>query len=138
MKKLFKSSYLLITLIFIVVSVSCEKKDKSTMELLTAHIWRFDKVTTTSEDEGIQDMVTLVNALMTGATMSIHADGTYTLTILNQDDDGTWQLSADETKLLMDTDEMILIKITDNELIMSQDQEDEELGPYTTTLYWKK
>jgi hypothetical protein len=139
MKKLFKIPCLIMTLIILAVSSGCEKDNQTTTELLTAHIWRFDKVTTTSADEDIQNAVALVNALMTGATLVINADGTYTLTILNQDDDGTWQLSADEEKLIMDnTDEMTIVKLTENELIMSGTEVDEDLGPITSTLYWKK
>jgi hypothetical protein len=68
--------------LFLTLALSgCEKL--SDEELLTDHIWRWDKITSTSTNTDIQNLVTVTNALMTGATIEFRIDGTFTLTALN-------------------------------------------------------
>jgi len=122
----------------LLVTSSCEKDNLSRSELLVNHIWRFDKMTTTSSDENIQALVTFVSAMMTGATLEFKEDGSYIITVLNQDDDGIWELSDDEDTLFMDGDGMSITKLTKDELILDGEDVDDELGTYHVTMYWKK
>jgi len=137
MKILKKISYILMVSLFLFITSSCEKEKLSKEELLTNHIWKWNKMITSSENENIQDIVTLVNALMTGATLEFNDDGTYSLTALNTSDDGIWELLNDET-LLMETDEMTIKKLTDTELIMEGEEETEQYGSYLYEMHWKK
>lgn len=138
MKKLSKISYLFMVLLFILAFSSCEKEKLTKKELLTSHIWRFDKITTTSTDEDILNLVVLVNALMTSATMEFREDGTYTLSVLNNTEDGTWELSGGDETLIMDGDEMTIIKLTEDELVLEGEEVDNDYGSYSAKLFWKK
>lgn len=138
MKKIAKISCILMALSLLLVTSSCEKDNLSQSELLVNHIWRFDKMTTTSSDENIQALVTFVSAMMTGATLEFKEDGSYIITVLNQDDDGIWELSDDEDTLFMDGDGMSITKLTKDELILDGEDVDDELGTYHVTMYWKK
>jgi hypothetical protein len=138
MKKIAKISCILMAFSLLLVTSSCEKDNLSRSELLVNHIWRFDKMTTTSSDENIQALVTFVSAMMTGATLEFKEDGSYIITVLNQDDDGIWELSDDEDTLFMDGDGMSITKLTKDELILDGEDVDDELGTYHVTMYWKK
>lgn len=139
MKTLKKIPYLLLIALFLFASEGCKKDndDLPVDELLMSHIWKWDKMTTTSTDEYIQNLVTLTNALMTGATLEFFDDNTFTITLQNTSDDGTWELIDNET-VLMDSDEMTISKITDSELIFEGEEETEEHGTYIYRMYWKK
>jgi len=127
-------------LFFILASSSCEKDNLSNTELLTSHVWKWDKMTTTSTNENLLALVAFANALMTGATMDFHEDGTYTITGMNNySDDGDWMLNDADSKLITDTyDEMSLIKLTKDELVLQGEVVDDEYGSYSVTLYFKK
>jgi hypothetical protein len=139
MKILTKISYLFLITLFLFATASCEKdkEDLPVDELLMSHSWKWNKMTTTSTNENIQNTVALVNALMTGATLEFSDDGTFTITALNTSDDGTWELPDDET-LFMDDDEMTITKLTDSELILEGEEETESDGTYIYNMYWKK
>lgn len=126
----------ILTLLFILLSVTgCEKM--SDEELLTNHIWKWDRMTTTSTDENVLVMIAFANALMTGATFEFLENGTYNLTATNYTDSGTWELLDDDT-VLMDTDEMTIVKLTKDELVLEGIEVDDELGAYSVTMYLKK
>ncbi len=138
MKNLAKNSYL-ITALFLVFTFSfsgCEKL--SDEELLTAHPWRWDKMTTTSTNENIIGYVAVFNTLMAGATFEFHSDGTYSLTALNKTDDGTWELGDDKSILLLDGNEMTILKLTKDELVLEGKDVYAEYGIYSATLSLKR
>jgi hypothetical protein len=137
MKQISRISCLLFGMFILVAANSCKKDKLSNEELLTDHIWKWNKMTTTSADVDVQNMVTLANALMTGATMEFRADGTYTVTVLNNSQDGTWEMPDDNT-VVTDGDQMTLIKLTGDELVLEGEQVDNDLGAYTVVMYWKK
>ncbi|OFY81479.1 MAG: hypothetical protein A2V46_01675 [Bacteroidetes bacterium RBG_19FT_COMBO_42_7] len=134
MKKLSKffSSVLFLTLAL----SGCEKL--SDEELLTDHIWRWDKITSTSTNTDIQNIVTVTNALMTGATIEFRIDGTFTLTALNDSEDGTWELTDDNDTLILDGEEMTIVKLTKDELVLEGEEVDDEYGIYSATLHLKR
>jgi hypothetical protein len=134
MKKLSKffSSVLFLTLAL----SGCEKL--SDEELLTDHIWRWDKITSTSTNTDIQNIVTVTNALMTGATIEFRIDGTFTLTALNDSEDGTWELTDDNDTLILDGEEMTIVKLAKDELVLEGEEVDDEYGIYSATLHLKR
>ena len=75
-------------------------------------------MTTNSTNEFVQDIITLYNVFMTGATLEFHGDGTYTITMLEETEEGTWELIDNDEVLVMDDDEMIIINITKDELVL--------------------
>jgi hypothetical protein len=138
MKNLTKTLSVFLALSFLLAISGCKKDKLSPSELLLKHVWTFNKITTTSANQDIQDLVTLVGALMTNATLDFNENGTYTMTVLNQDDDGTWDLSDDGKILTMDGDDMTITKLTDSELVMDGQDVDDEYGAYNVTMYWRK
>jgi len=58
-------------------------------------------ITSTSTNIDIQNIVTVTIALMTGATIEFRIDGTFTLTALNDSEDGTWELIDDNDTLIL-------------------------------------
>ncbi|MDT8402513.1 MAG: hypothetical protein RQ743_12530 [Bacteroidales bacterium] len=128
----------LVLLAAILASGGCDIFKPSNDDLLTDHIWNFDRITTTSTNETVQGIVTFANAMMIGSTLQFHTDGTYTITMGDETDDGTWNLINDDEVLMMDTDEMIVIKLTKDELVLESEEVDNEYGTYTVTMCWEK
>jgi hypothetical protein len=135
MKQISRISCLLFGILILITANSCKKY--SNEELLTDHIWKWDKMTTNSADEDVQNMVLLVDAMMTGSTMEFRTDGTYAVTILGNPDEGTWEMPDDNT-LITDADQMTIIKLTGSALVLEGEQVDNDLGAYTVVMYWKK
>ena len=143
MKSALRFPFILITIAMLITAIQpgC-KKDKSPDVLLTAHSWIFSKMETTSTDSSIIKGIAIANAMMTGAVMTFHKDGTYTMTALQQTQTGTWELSADNKSLtITETGStpgtMNIVKLTENDLVISQSDTDDNGNPYTTTLYWR-
>ena len=134
MKKL--SKFFPPVLFLAIALIGCEKL--SDEELLTDHIWRWDKITSTSTNIDIQNIVTVTNALMTGATIEFRIDGTFTLTALNDTEDGTWELTDDNDTLILDGEEMTIVKLTKDELVLEGEEVDDEYGIYSATLHLKR
>ena len=145
MKKLFKCTSPLLILLFLFTALSCEKdEDLSKEELLTAHVWKFSKMTADTDNQDALALIAFAEALMTGGTLNFDDDGTYSMTAMQQTETGTWELSADETTLTLDDDdgtvdpsETTLAKLT----LSTMEWEDE--GSYldetfTTTTVWIK
>jgi hypothetical protein len=119
------------------MSAGCQKL--SDEELLTSHTWKWDKMTTNSDNESIQTIVALSNALMTGGVFEFRENGTYNLTVssFNYSEDGTWELIGKDI-LMMDDDEMSILKFNKEELVLDGEETDDEFGTYTVTMYLKK
>jgi Lipocalin-like domain len=142
MKRITKLSYLFMVLLFLLASSGCNKVEQLTKEeLLTNHIWKWNKITTNSTDTDVQSLVALVNALMTGTTLDFKDDGTYVMTSPldpNNPTTGTWELSEDSKTLDMDGEPGDIVKLSSSEFVIAQETVDEQYGTYTVTLYWKK
>ena len=137
MKKINRISAFLVLTALLATS-GCSLFTPNYDDLLTDHVWNFDKVTTNSTNETVQGIVALTGALMTGATLEFYTDGTYTITIMDEEDHGTWDLINDDEVLLMDGDEMIIIELSKDELILEGEEVDNEYGTYKVTLYFEK
>jgi len=116
---------------------SCKKDD---LTLLTAHTWNFNKMTTNSNDEDVQTWVAFFSAMLTGATLEFNEGGTYVLDspMAENPETGTWELSDDGKTLHMDDDAMMVVKLTDDELVLEGEEVDDDLGAYTVKMYWEK
>ncbi|MFO7853130.1 MAG: hypothetical protein ACQERS_02295 [Bacteroidota bacterium] len=137
MKKIFKVSILCLFITSLFVSVGCEKT-KDYEDLLLAHIWYWDGMTTTSTNEDILNIVAFTNALFASATLQFHADGTYTLTLDDEEDSDVWELYNDNEMLKMGDDEMTLVKLTEEELVLDGEAFSSQYGTYDFTMSWKK
>jgi len=137
MKKITRFSVLLVFVFSLFASTGCEKM-KDYEDLLLAHAWRWDKITTTSNDENVQAIITLTNALMASAILQFHSDGTYDITLGDEVDTDIWELYNDNEMLLMGEDEMILVKLTKDALVLEGEIVSNQYGTYSTTMYWKK
>jgi hypothetical protein len=132
MKKLTKLIYPLSFLMLFLVFAGCNKL--SDEEMVTDHPWTWKEMTTTSDNETLLSFIALTNALMTNATFEFSANGTYTLTALNNTESGTWQMIDDDT-FMMDTDEMTIVKLTKDDFIVRSDETDSEYGTYSVTIH---
>ena len=103
MKKLFKYTSPVLLIFFLFVGLGCEKDaNLSDEELLTSHIWRFSEMTANTDDPDVLALIDFAEAIMTGGTVNFHDGGIYTMTAMQQSEDGTWELSADGTTLTLD------------------------------------
>jgi len=136
MKKLSRFFYLVTVLFLTLALSSCDKL--SDEELLTDHIWRWNKITSTLTNTDIQNSVTVTNALMADATIEFRIDGTFTLTALNDSEEGTWELTDDNDILILDGEEMTIVKLNKDELVLEGEEVDDKYGIYSATLYLKR
>ena len=151
MKNLFRYSTILLIGVVAVMAMNsgCGKDDDlSTKELLTAHPWKFVKAETTSTDSSVIQGIAIINAFMTNSVVTFNADGTYTLTspLLNDPETGTWELSSDEKLLTIKSDGESssngdvnrIVRISDTELVLEEDDTTDDGTPYTISLHFGK
>lgn len=138
MKKVYKITALSLFVLSVIFSSGCEKMNMSEEELLKDHIWNWVEMTTTSTNEDVQTIIALYNILMTGATLQFHSDGTYTISMFDESDEGDWELINNNEVLLMDSDEMTIIKLTKDELVLEGEEVSNDYGTYSVTMYWEK
>ncbi|HOO99381.1 MAG TPA: hypothetical protein PLV06_07495 [Bacteroidales bacterium] len=127
MKKISTLLFYLSLTSMILLSTGCEKM--SNEELLLDHIWNYDEMTTNSTNETVLAIVALSNALFTGATFEFKSDGSYRITTTSNTDTGTWEFLDDDT-FLMDTDQMQIISLTEDEFVVESEEVDTEYGNY--------
>ncbi|MDX9930380.1 MAG: lipocalin family protein [Bacteroidales bacterium] len=115
----------------------CEKMSDG--DLLTSHVWKWDKMTTDSTNEDVISIVAFSNALMTGGVFTFRSDGTYNLTVsaFTYSEDGTWELVGDDI-LMLDDDEMQIVKLDKEQLVLQGDEVTDEYGTYSYKMYMKK
>lgn len=99
--------YSVLTVLIIAMAMAgCEKDDNGNgpdkATLLTSHIWKYDSFSTSETDPDILLVVNFFAAAYTGSTINLNSDGTYVFTSQDETDDGTWELSADGTKMITD------------------------------------
>lgn len=88
-------------LALVVLAIAGCKKDENTKDLLTAHAWKFDKVTTTSTSQAVQDALDDTYAtFMDGVILTYKPDGTYTFNKGSYTTTGVYELV--DMKLTMD------------------------------------
>jgi len=143
MKKLFKYSSPILLIFFLFAALGCEKDaNLSDEELLTSHIWRFSEMTANTDNADVLSLIGFAEALMTVGTVNFHEGGVYTMTAMQQSDDGIWELSADGTTLTMDKgteDESATTLASITLSKMTWEDDGDYLGTlFTTTTVWIK
>jgi len=138
MKNVLRISSLLVLLLALLSQSSCKKDDLSRAELLQQAVWNWDKASTNSTDQDVQTLVAFLDAVMTGATLEFYDDGSYAISSGTNSETGQWSLSDNEEKLIMDTDEMDIVKLTETELVLEGEETSNEYGTYSVALYWVK
>ncbi|MBN2634309.1 MAG: hypothetical protein JXR66_12180 [Bacteroidales bacterium] len=128
MKKISTLLFSLSLISVILFTTGCEKM--SNEELLLDHIWTYDEMTTSSNNETVLAIVALSNALMAGSTFEFMSDGSYIITTSSSSDTGTWEFIDDDT-FLMDTDQMEIVSLTEDEFVIEAEEVDNEYGTYT-------
>jgi len=127
-------------ILFAVLALTGCQKDNST--LLTAGVWTFQSMTTDSEESSVISLVSLGQALLTGATMEFQEGGTYILTspFVENPTTGDWELIGDD-QLLIDPDNEAsstsnIKTLTADKLSYSEDFVDGEMNAYKVTTTW--
>jgi hypothetical protein len=133
------SRFLLPVTLFALLFMSAGCQKLSDEELLTSQTWRWDKMTTNSTNESVKGIVALSNALMAGGVFEFRENGTYNLTVsaFSYSEYGTWELIGKDI-LMMDDDEMTILKLNKEELVLDGEETDDEFGTYSITMYLKK
>jgi hypothetical protein len=147
MKNLLRYSVLSLLALSILAITGCKKDDEGNgpdkNSLLTAHVWKFSTLTTSSTDPDVQLIVNLMAAFLTNSTISYAAGGTYTITMLGESDSGTWELSADGKTITVDKgteDEGVhtIKTLTADVLEFSETVEEEGYDTFEVTYKWVK
>lgn len=140
MKKAIRFSIYIIMAALLISLSSCQK-DRVT--LLTDGVWKFENITTDSEDEAIKTIVAGFKAAYTDGTMQFYSDGTYIKEFpLIDDETGTWELVG-ETQLVFDADGIgiqtaSIDKINKKELVYLETFVDQNQNPFNTRTTWVK
>ncbi|MBN1388871.1 MAG: hypothetical protein JW965_10515 [Bacteroidales bacterium] len=133
------SAYIIISILLMSLS-SCEK-DRIT--LLTDGVWKFENITTNSDDDAIKAIVAGLKAVYTDGTMQLFSDGTYVKEYpLIDDETGTWELVG-ETQLVFSPDAggiqtASIDQLTRKELVYIETYVDQNQNPFNTTTTWVK
>ena len=153
MKKLMRFSVITVLIFSVVAMTGCDDDNNGNGDdktaLLTAHVWKFDKITTTSTDAEIQLAVTLMSAFLTGSTMHFKSDGTYTMSMMNpftqqlETDSGTWELNAAGTVITIDKGtedegESTIVTLTSDVLEHTMEEEIDEGVTAAVNYRWVK
>jgi len=132
-------AYLLISVLLLNLS-SCQK-DRVT--LLTDGVWKFENITTNSENETIKTIVAGFKAVYTDGTMQFFSDGTYIKEYpLIDDETGNWELVG-ETQLVFTPDGGLvqtasIDKISKSELVYLETFIEGDQNTFTTVTTWVK
>ncbi len=147
MKNLLRYSLLTFLIFALFTLTGCENGDNGNgadkTVLLTAHIWKFDKLSTTSTDPEIQMSANFLSAFFTNSTLNFAADDTYTWTIMDMPTSGTWEWNADKTKITLDKgteDEAVqtISTLTSDVLEVIETGMLEDIGNVDVTMRWVK
>ncbi len=140
MKKAIRFSIYII-MAAVLVSLSGCQKDRVT--LLTDGVWKFENITTKSEDEAVKTLVAGFKAAYTDGTMQFFSDGTYIKEFpLIDDETGTWELVG-ETQLVFTPDGGVvqtasIDRIRKKELVYLETFLDQNQNPFNTRTTWVK
>ena len=101
----------LILIIAIALLIGCEKNEDPIIlepiitqtDLLTAHVWNFDTLTTTCSDpEFILSTSIISESMKESGICKFYTNGTYTYTLRHVDSYGTWSFNTNETEIIFD------------------------------------
>ena len=147
MKNLLRYSVLTFLIFTVIVLTGCEKDDNGPDKnaLLTAHIWNFDDLSTTSADPDIKQITNMMAAFLAYSTLDFDTDGTFSEIWPEMDANltGTWELNADGTNLTFNKgtdDETVssILTLTSDVLELNATVVEEDYGNYDVTYRWVK
>lgn len=130
-----------IFLILSVVLTACESDNET---LLSEGLWNFQDMSTDSEESAIISIVSLGEALLTGATMEFQEGGTYILTsaLVETPVTGKWQLIGNDQLVLEPDGESsstsTLDVLTRDKLIYTESFMDGQVNSYKVTTTWTR
>lgn len=131
----------IIVLFAALLLTACEKDNET---LLTEGVWTFKSMITDSEESNIISLVSLGQALLTGATMEFQEGGTYILTsaLVETPTTGEWRLVGGEQLILDPGDEASstskIETLTKDKLSYSEDFMDSQMNTYQVVTTWVK
>jgi hypothetical protein len=132
-------SGILMALLALLMLTACEN-DNAT--LLTDGLWTFEDMSTDSNESAIISLVSLSEAILTGATLEFQEDGTYILrsALVELPTTGQWELIGDD-RLVMEPDgesssTSSIQTLSKNKLSYSEDFLDAQQKSYTVTTTW--
>jgi hypothetical protein len=120
---------------------ACEKEDSS---LLIEGIWTFQDMRTDSEVSAVISLVSLEEALLTGATLEFQEDGGYILSSALVEDPlkGQWQLLGEDRLILEPEGEEASTKLIEtlsrNKLSYTESFLDAQMNSYKVTTAWAR
>ena len=134
-------SGILLFLFIILMLTACEKESST---LLTDGIWSFEDMRTDRQVSAVISLVSLGEALLTGATLEFQEDGSYILSsaLVENPVNGQWQLVG-EDRLIMDPEgedasTSDIETLSRNKLSYSESFVDAQMNSYKVTTTWTK
>jgi hypothetical protein len=118
---------------------ACEKESST---LLTDGIWSFEDMRTDSQVSAVISLVSLGEALLTGATLEFQEDGSYMLSSALAEDPvtGQWRLVGEDRLILEpegeDASTNQIETLSRNKLSYSESFEDDQMNSYKVTSTW--
>lgn len=129
-------------ILFTVLLLTGCKTDNAS--LLTDGVWTFQSMTTDSDDPSIISLVSLGQAILTGANMEFQEGGTYIMTspLVENPTTGEWELIGDD-QLIIDPDNegsstSKINTLTEEKLSYTENFTDGQMNPYKVTSSWTK
>ena len=129
----------LLSLLIMLMLTACEKESTT---LLTDGIWTFEDMRTDSEESSVISLVSLGEAMLTGATLEFHEDGTYVLqsALVENPVGGQWQLVGDDRLILEpdgeDASTNHIETLSRNKLTYWESFSDAQMNTYKVTSTW--
>ena len=130
-----------VTIAVLVLLTACEN-DNTT--LLTDGLWAFEDMRTDSDISAIISLVSLGEALLTGATLEFQEDGTYILssTLVENPTRGEWDLIGNESLVMEPEGESsstsTIETLSKDRLSYSEDLTDNKGNSYTVYTTWTR
>jgi hypothetical protein len=129
----------LLSILALLMMTACEKESST---LLTDGIWTFEDMHTDSEESAVISLVSLGEAMLTGATLEFLEDGSYILssTLVENPVTGQWQLVGEDRLILEPEGEEAstseIETLSSTKLSYSESFVDAQMNTYKVTTTW--
>ena len=132
---------ILLSLFILLMFTACEKESST---LLTMGIWSFEDMRTDSDVSAVISLVSLGEAMLTGATLEFQEDGSYILSSALAEDplSGQWRLVGEDRLILEpdgeDASTSDIETLSRNKLSYSESFVDAQMNSYKVTTTWAR